>query len=617
MSVILGEQNLFMFRPKKEKSKREKLSKDSVKKARKIFAYMRPYGGVYFVGWIFLVLSSLIGLLFPLLMGQLLGTGSSQPSVMDGVLKEISITDVNSVALALFVIFGAQAITGFFRIVIFTYVTENTLRDIKKKAFSRLLFMPMDFFNTNKVGELTSRISSDIEKMQQVMNTTIAEFFRQIIIIVGGIAFLMFLSWKLSLIMLGTLPVMMVVAVIFGRFIKKLSKEAQDASAKSNAVIEESLMGISNVKSFTRELFMLGKYEKHINKIKSLNIRSGLWRGVFASFIIFCLLGAIVFIIWQGLLMTTGANPEMSQKDFFSFIMFTIMMGASFGSIADMYTAIMKAVGATEHILGIISTPNEEELMTGSEKPSLTGKVSFSKVQFSYPQRKEIEVIKGVDFQSEMNQTIALVGSSGAGKSTIASLLLNYYPTTGGSIQFDGIPIENIEVNHLRSHMAFVPQEVILFASTIRENIAFGKEDATEEEIIAAVKKANAWDFIDSFPDKLDTEVGDRGIQLSGGQKQRVAIARAILKNPRILILDEATSALDSESEKAVQNALDELMKGRTSFVIAHRLSTIKKADNILVFDHGKIVESGQHDALIDKNGVYANLVALQGVEHS
>lgn len=606
-----------MLRPKKDKSKREKLSKDSFKKARKIFMYMRPYSGVYAVGWIFLVLSSFIGLLFPLLMGQLLGTGSSQPSVMDGMLSKISIDDVNSVALTLFIVFAAQAITGFFRIIIFTYVTESTLRDVKKKAFSRLLFMPMDFFNTNKVGELTSRISSDIEKVQQVLNTTIAEFFRQIIIILGGVAFLMFLSWKLALIMLGTLPVMMIVAVIFGRFIKKLSKEAQDASAKSNAIIEESLMGISNVKSFTRELFMLGKYETHINKIKSLNIRSGLWRGVFASFIIFCLLGAIVFIIWQGLLMTQGPNPELAQKDFFSFIMFTIMMGASFGSIADMYTAIMKAVGATEYIMGIIEEPNEEELLSGTQKPNISGKVAFNKVRFSYPQRKEIEVIKGINFQSEENQTIALVGSSGAGKSTIASLLLNYYPITDGSITFDNIPIEDIDITHLRSHMAFVPQEVILFATTIRENIAFGREDATEEEIIEALKKANAWEFIQSFPEGLETQVGDRGIQLSGGQKQRVAIARAILKNPRILILDEATSALDSESEQAVQKALDELMKGRTSFVIAHRLSTIKKADTILVFDHGAIVESGKHDELIDNNSVYANLVSLQGVEHS
>ncbi|MDC1384373.1 ABC transporter ATP-binding protein/permease [Crocinitomicaceae bacterium] len=607
-----------MLRPKKkEKEKRVKLSKDDMKRAKKIFSYLRPYAGIYVVGWLFLALSSLVGLLFPLLMGQLLGTGSDQDSAMSGLLGQISITDVDSVAMGLLIVFAAQAIFGFFRIIIFTHVTESALRDIKRESFSRLLYMPMDFFNNNKVGELTSRMSADVEKIQQVMGTTIAEFFRQIIIIVGGIIFLLFLSWKLALIMLGTFPVMIIIAVIFGRFIRKLSKEAQDEAAKSNSTIEESLMGISNVKSFTRELFMLGKYKTAIDNIKALNVKSGLWRGVFASFIIFCIFGAIVFVIWKGLLMTQGPNPELAQKDFFSFIMFTIMMGASFGSIADMYANIMKAVGASEHLMDIIGTKNEKDLLTGKEKPAITGEVNFESVSFSYPQRDDIEILKSISFSAKKNQTIALVGPSGAGKSTVASLLLNYYPITGGKISFDGKSSENIDIEHLRSHMALVPQDVILFAGSIKENIAFGKPDATEDEIIDAAKKANAWEFINSFPDNLETEVGDRGIQLSGGQKQRVAIARAILKDPAILILDEATSALDSESERLVQEALDTLMKGRTSFVIAHRLSTIKKADKILVLENGEIKEQGIHDDLIAQKGIYSHLVSLQGVEAS
>jgi ABC-type multidrug transport system fused ATPase/permease subunit len=410
---------------------------------------------------------------------------------------------------------------------------------------------------------------------------------------------------------------MIIIAVIFGRFIRKLSKEAQDEAAKSNSTIEESLMGISNVKSFTRELFMLGKYKTAIDNIKALNVKSGLWRGVFASFIIFCIFGAIVFVIWKGLLMTQGPNPELAQKDFFSFIMFTIMMGASFGSIADMYANIMKAVGASEHLMDIIGTKNEKDLLTGKEKPAITGEVNFESVSFSYPQRDDIEILKSISFSAKKNQTIALVGPSGAGKSTVASLLLNYYPITGGKISFDGKSSENIDIEHLRSHMALVPQDVILFAGSIKENIAFGKPDATEDEIIDAAKKANAWEFINSFPDNLETEVGDRGIQLSGGQKQRVAIARAILKDPAILILDEATSALDSESERLVQEALDTLMKGRTSFVIAHRLSTIKKADKILVLENGEIKEQGIHDDLIAQKGIYSHLVSLQGVEAS
>jgi len=605
-----------MLRPKKTKEKREKLSKSSIKKAKKIFSFLKPYSAIFIIGWVFLFLSSLIGLAFPLLMGQLLGTGSSQESALSSVLEGMSISDVDSVAIGLFIVFAAQALFGFFRIIIFTYVTENTLRDVKQVAFGRLLYMPMNFFNQNKVGELTSRMSADIEKIQGVLSTTIAEFFRQIIIIVGGIVFLVLISLKLALIMLGTLPVMIIIAVVFGRFIRKLSKQAQDESAKSNATIEESLMGISNVKSFTNEVFMLNKYKKAINTIKALQIRSGLWRGVFASFIIFCLFGAIVFIIWQGLLMTQGSNPELAEKDFFSFIMFTIMMGASLGSIADMYSNIAKAVGASEQLMKIIETENESDLNIGTAKPDISGRVAFNNVSFHYPQREDVQVLKSISFESESNQTIALVGASGAGKSTIASLLLNYYPLTGGAIYFDGISNKDIDTEHLRAHMAFVPQEVILFSGTIKENIAFGKTNATEEEIISAAKKANAFEFIQSFPNQLETEVGDRGIQLSGGQKQRIAIARAILKDPKILILDEATSALDSESEQLVQNALETLMEGRTSFVIAHRLSTIKKASAILVMENGQIMEQGKHEELIALNGIYANLVSLQGIKN-
>lgn len=359
---------------------------------------------------------------------------------------------------------------------------------------------------------------------------------------------------------------------------------------------------------------MLDKYSISINNIKRLNIKSGLWRGVFVSFIIFALFGVIVFIVWQGLLMTQGPNPELAQGDFFSFIMFTLMMGASFGSIPDMYATIQKAIGATENIMEIIETKNEAELHTGTDKPEINGEIEFTNVDFHYPQRKDVPVLKNVSFNVNHNQTVAFVGSSGAGKSTIASLLLNYYSVPNGEIKYNGVNVSEIDIKYLREHIAIVPQEVILFAGTIRENINFGREGATEEEIIEAAKNANAWDFISNFPEGLDTEVGDRGIQLSGGQKQRIAIARAILKNPTILILDEATSALDSESERLVQDALDKLMVGRTSVVIAHRLSTIKKADNILVLENGEISESGKHEDLIAKKGTYSNLVDLQAI---
>lgn len=604
-----------MLRPKKKKKEEVKLSKDSWKKAKKIFSYLRPYAGQYFVGWIFLILSSSMGLIFPLLMGQLLGSGSDTPSSMQGILEKVSIDNVNSVAFGLLILFVGQALFSFIRVVTFTNVTEGALRDMRHDAFKRLIYMPMDFFNQNKVGELMSRISSDITQVQEVLRTTIAEFFRQIIIIVGGVIILVYLSWKLSLIMFATVPVVAIIAVLFGRFIRKLSKKAQDETASSNSILEESLMGISNVKSFTNERFMLGKFEKAIDMIKALNVKSGLWRGVFVSFIIFCLFGAIVFIVWQGILMTQGPNPELAPQDFFSIIMFTIMMGASFGSIPDMYASIQKAIGATEHLMTIMEQENESEIYQGIEKPEISGEIHFNHVSFSYPQRKDISVLNGVSFEINKNETVALVGSSGAGKSTITSLILNYYRVLDGSIQFDGINANDIDIEHLRKHIAIVPQEVILFAGTIRENIAYGKTNATDEEILRAAEQANALEFINTFPEGLDTQVGDRGIQLSGGQKQRIAIARAILKNPTILILDEATSALDSESEKLVQDALNNLMKGRTSVVIAHRLSTIKEADKIIVLGDGNVVEQGTHDSLMAHKGTYAKLVELQNFQ--
>ncbi len=602
-----------MLGPKKKKSEKVKLSKESYRKARGIFSYLKPYSFVFFIGWIFLVLSTTAGLIFPYLMGKLLGSTGQSQNLNESV-RMIDMDNINTVAISLFVLFAFQALFSFVRVVIFNNVTENTLRDIRNDAFSKLIYMPMDFFNRNKVGELTSRVSADITQIQETLRTTIAEFFRQIIIIVGGIAFLLFISWKLALIMLGTVPVMAIVAVIFGRFIRRLSKEAQDFSAQSNSIIEEALTGISNVKSFTNELFILTKFKKSTQQTRDLNVKSGLWRGVFVSFIIFCLFGAIVFIVWQGLLMTQGKNPELSSEGFYQFVLFTIMMGASVGSLPDMYASIQKAIGSTENLMNIINETTEKEVNKGALKPQISGKVKFENVSFSYPQRSDIEVLKNVSFEINKNQTLALVGASGSGKSTISNLILNFYQPSGGIIFLDETKSDEIDLNHLREHMAIVPQEVLLFSGTILENIRFGKPTATVEEVIEAAKKANAWEFISTFPEQLETEVGDRGIQLSGGQKQRIAIARAILKNPTILILDEATSALDSESERLVQEALEKLMEGRTSIVIAHRLSTIRNADQILVLQHGEIIESGKHDELISYGGTYAELVSLQNM---
>lgn len=599
------------MRPKKTKEPKVKLTKDSWRKAARFLRYLKPYAGTYFIGWIFLVLSTSAGLVFPYLMGKLLGS-SNATSNPEQAIRLIDLSNVNQIAFALFMLFFFQSVFSFVRVVLFNNVTENALRDMRNDAFAKLVYMPMDFFNRQKVGELTSRVASDITQIQEVLRTTIAEFFRQIIIVFGGIAFLFFISWKLSLIMLATVPVMAIVAVFFGRYIRKLSKEAQDYIATSNSVLEEALTGIANVKAFTNEWFLLGKYKKSTQQTRDLNVRSGIWRGLFVSFIIFCLFGAIVFIVWKGLLMTQGPNPELASEGFYQFVLFTIMMGASIGSLPDLYASVQKAVGATENLLDLLQEEGENLTTKVNQSIEINGSLRFENLIFHYPQRPDINVLKGIDFKVEPNQTLALVGQSGSGKSTIANLILQFYKPTSGHIYFGDQKASDLDLHALRQHMAIVPQEVLLFSGSILENIRFGRPDATDTEVIEAAQKANAWEFISTFPEQLATEVGDRGIQLSGGQKQRIAIARAILKNPSILILDEATSALDSTSERLVQAALEELMKGRTSIVIAHRLSTIRQADQILVLQDGQIMEQGKHDELMALKGQYATYVAQQ-----
>lgn len=592
-----------MLRPRKNKEKIE-LSDESYRKARRFFKFLKPYRSMYVFGWTFLVLSSVTAMIFPALMGQLIGANPDEDPIFE--IGQLDLSDVNTTLLVMLAVFGAQAIFSFFRIIIFNKVTENALRDLRKNAFDKLVNLPMDFFNRNKVGELTSRIATDVNLIQETLNTTIAEFFRQFVTIGIALGMIFYFSWELALWMLAVVPVLAIVAISFGRFIRKLSRSAQNESAKSNSILEEVLTGIVNVKAFTNEKYESNRYTGRLSNIVRLNIKSGVMRGAFVSFIIFGMFGGIAFVIWKAKSMQI--DGLISGAEFTAFIMYTLFLGTSFGSVPDLYAKIQKAIGATEHLMDIL----EEDVEQGEEGIVLKGfkgEVEFKNVSFSYPQRAEIEVLKDISFRCDPGTTTALVGSSGAGKSTISSLLMKFYKVDSGEILFDGININDVQNESLRSQIAVVPQEVILFGGTIRENILYGKINATKEEVIEAAKKANAYDFILGFPDKFDTMVGDRGIQLSGGQKQRIAIARAVLNDPKILILDEATSALDTESEKLVQDALEQLMKGRTSFVIAHRLSTIKNADNILVLDSGRIVEQGTHDNLVqNEEGTYYKL---------
>jgi ABC-type multidrug transport system fused ATPase/permease subunit len=590
-----------MARFKENDLPKSKITKSSLSKALLIFQYAGNHKWKFYVGLIFLLLTGGTALAFPKLMGMLIDCVKNKDN-----------TQANFIAGGLVVILFLQSIFSFFRLSLFVNFTENTLANLRLALYSNLVKLPMTFFSQKRVGELNSRISSDITQIQDTLTSTIAEFLRQFILIIGGVALLANESFKLTLLMLSVVPLVAVAAVIFGRFIRKYSKKVQDQVAESQVIVEETMQGISIVKAFANEWYEIARYNGKIKEIVKIAIKGGKYRGYFASFIIFCLFGAIVAVVWFGVRLSISG--EMSVGQLISFVLYSTFVGASFGGIAELYAQIQKAVGATERVFELLEEIPEKINDTLSDSEAkIKGDVSFKNVAFYYPSRKEIQVLKEVSFNANFGQKIAIVGPSGAGKSTIASLLLRFYDINGGEISIDGKNIYDYDLETLRGNMSIVPQDVILFGGTIRENIAYGKPNATEDEIIKAAKQANAYQFIKGFPEKFETIVGERGIKLSGGQRQRIAIARALLKNPSILILDEATSSLDSESEKLVQEALEILMEGRTSIIIAHRLSTIRSADQIIVLDDGTIKEQGTHQELIAlENGIYKNLSNLQ-----
>jgi ABC transporter fused permease/ATP-binding protein len=590
-----------MARFKENDLPKSKITATSLNKAIIIFKYAGNHKWKFYVGLIFLLFTGATALAFPKLMGMLIDCVKNKDNLQ-----------ANYIALGLIVILFFQSIFSFFRLSLFVNFTEHTLANLRLALYSNLVKLPMSFFSQKRVGELNSRISSDITQIQDTLTSTIAEFLRQFILIIGGILLLANESIKLTLLMLSVVPLVAIAAVVFGRFIRKYSKNVQDKVAESQVIVEETMQGITIVKAFANEWYEIARYNGKIKEVVTIAIKGGKYRGYFASFIIFCLFGAIVAVVWFGVRLSISG--EMSVGQLISFVLYSTFVGASFGGIAELYAQIQKAIGATERVFELLDeTPEKINSTQNAITQKIKGNVTFKNVAFSYHSRKEIKVLKDVSFTANYGQKIAIVGPSGTGKSTIASLLLRFYNIDSGEILVDGKNIYDYDLENLRGNMSIVPQDVILFGGTIKENIAYGKPNASEEEIILAAQQANALNFIESFPEKFETIVGERGIKLSGGQRQRIAIARALLKNPSILILDEATSSLDSESEKLVQEALEILMQGRTSIIIAHRLSTIRSADQILVLDNGKITEQGTHQELIAlENGMYKNLSNLQ-----
>lgn len=594
---------------KEEEKSRKAISKESFRRALRIFKYVWPHRVKFGVGVVFLFLSAFTFMTFPGLLGRLIGGDEVTDSPID---RFFSFENVNQIALLLLAAFALQAVFSFLRIYLFADVTERAIAKIRQDVYQHIIQLPMTFFNRERVGELNSRISNDIGQLQETFMTTLAEMIRQAVVIIFGVSLLFFYSIELTFVMLVSLPVMMIAAFFFGKFIRRLSKATQDELAQSQVVVEETLQGIQSVKAFVNEGHEIGRYNSVTENVRSVAMKAAKWRGAFASFIIFGLFGAIVLVIWYGVRLKNAG--EIGLDELTSFILYTVFVGGSIGGVADIFGKVQKAIGSTENLFDLMEEV-PEELIRSSSKSSknLTGNIEFKAVHFAYPTRADKTVLEEISFKIRAGQRVAIVGSSGAGKSTIASLLFRFFDPERGSILFDGMDARDIELGDLRENLALVPQEVLLFGGTIKENIAYGKTSATEDEIRQAAAKANALEFIESFPEGFETLVGERGVQLSGGQRQRVAIARAILKDPSILILDEATSALDSESEHLVQEALDRLMEGRTSIIIAHRLSTVRNADNIIVLENGLVKESGTHKELIElEDGLYRKLSEMQ-----
>ena len=485
------------------------------------------------------------------------------------------------------------------------------MADIRRTVYSKIVSLPISFFEQRRVGELMSRITADVQALQDVLAFTLAELFRSLATVIVGIIIICFISWKLTIFMLATFPVAIVVAMVFGRYIRKLSKIAQDELASANVIVEETLQSINVVKAFTNEALEVNRYGNALSKVIAAALKAGRFRGGFVSFIIFALFGGIVGVVWYGALLVQSG--EMPFSELMTFIFYTMFIGGSIGGLGDMYAQIQKTLGASERLLEILDEKSEVEIKPISPIVPIYGNISFENVAFSYPTRPDMAVLKDISLDVSAGRKIALVGYSGAGKSTIVQLLMRYYQPKEGKILVDGQDIQKFDITAYRQNIAVVPQEVMLFGGTIRENIAYGKPNATDKEIMEAARKANALEFISSFPEQMETIVGERGVKLSGGQRQRIAIARAILKDPKILILDEATSSLDAESEKLVQEALDGLMENRTTIIIAHRLATVRNVDCIYVIKDGVILETGTHEELVmNENGLYAGLIKLQ-----
>jgi ATP-binding cassette subfamily B protein len=585
------------------------ISRDSLREAWQLARYLLPYAFKFVAALVVLLLTSSCGLVFPYLVGRLVNSAIAVPEVAAPLPW---LQNVNGIALTLIGLLGVQAALMFVQSMWFIEVSERSLADLRRDTYSRLIRLPMAFHTRRRVGELASRIATDLTQILDTILWTVPQLLRQLILFTGGIALIALTSPRLTVVMLAAFPVLIALAVVFGRALRRNSRQAQDRLADSNVIVEETLQGIASVKAFANESHEDQRYRHSLTMYLNVALRGARYRGAFSSFIIFAMFGAVVLVLWYGSRLVV--SQELTAGQLTSFMIYTLFVAGAMGSFAELYSQLQRTLGATHRVRELLGEePEALEAASATAVKRLRGEIVYDHVAFRYPSRSEVQVLRDICFRVEPGQRVALVGPSGAGKSTIVSLLLRFYEPEHGRILIDGRDARQYSLHELREQMAIVPQDVLLFGGTITENIAYGRPGASEAEIVSAAQQANADEFIRSFPDGYQTRVGERGVQLSGGQRQRVAIARAILRDPAILILDEATSSLDSASESLVLQALDRLMQGRTSLIIAHRLSTVRGADRIVVIKDGCTVESGTHAELLQReDGVYRTLSQLQ-----